>query len=192
MALKLITAPSTLPVTLAEAKAHLRIDHADEDTLITALIATATAGAEHETGRALMAQTWEVTLDAFPDAVELTRTPVQSIESVTYANSEGTPTVLSNVFYALDAADEFGWAYVVPAYAGAWPETRDEINAVRVRYVAGYASAEEVPAAIKSWILLQVGALYENRESEAVKLGRGSALKMGFVDALLARYKVWS
>ena len=191
MALKLITAPSTLPVTLAEAKAHLRIDHADEDTLITAFLHTAVAGAEHETGRALMAQTWEVTLDAFPDAVELTRTPVQSITSVTYANSAGAPTVLSNVFYSLDAADEFGWAYVVPAYDGAWPETRDEINAVKVRYVAGYASAAEVPAAIKSWILLQVGALYENRESEAVKLGRGSALKMGFVDALLARYKVW-
>ena len=192
MALKLITAPSLLPVSLAEAKAHLRITDDVEDTLITAFLHTAVAGAEHETGRALMPQTWEVTLDAFPDAVELTRTPVQSIESVTYANADGTATVLSNVFYALDAADEFGWAYVVPAYDGAWPETRDEINAVRVRYVAGYASAEEVPAAIKSWILLQVGALYENRESEAVKLGRGSALKMGFVDALLSRYKVWS
>lgn len=192
MALKLITAPTALPVSLEEAKAHLRIDHADEDTLLLALIETATAGAEHETGRALMAQTLEIALDAFPAAIEMTRTPVQSITSITYANSEGAQTVLSNVFYALDAADEFGWAYVVPAYDGAWPETRDEINAVKVRYVAGYASAAEVPAAIKSWILLQVGALYENRESEAVKLGRGSALKLGFVDALLARYKVYA
>ena len=188
MALKLITAPSLLPVSLAEAKAHLRIDHSDEDTLITAFLHTAVAGAEHETGRALMAQTWEVTLDAFPDAVELTRTPVQSIESVAYANADGTATVLSNVFYALDAADEFGWAYVVPAYDGAWPETRDEINAVRVRYVAGYASAEEVPAAIKSWILLQVGAMYAHRESDVI----GQVQRLGFVDALLARYKVYA
>ena len=188
MALKLITAPSTLPVTLIEAKAHLRIDHADEDTLLLSLIATAAAGAEHETGRALMAQTWEVSLDAFPDAVELTRTPVQSITSVTYADSAGVPTVLSNAFYALDAADEFGWAYVVPAYDGAWPETRDEINAVKVRYVAGYADAASVPAAIKSWILLQVGAMYAHRESEVI----GQVQRLGFVDSLLARYKVYA
>ena len=188
MALKLITAPSTLPVTLAEAKAHLRIDHADEDALITALIETATAGAEHETGRALMAQTWEIALDAFPAAIELTRTPVQSITSVTYANSEGVQTVLSDALYSLDAADEFGWAYVVPAYAGAWPETRDEINAVKVRYVAGYADAESVPAAIKSWILLQVGAMYAHRESDVI----GQVLRLGFVDALLHRYRVYA
>ena len=188
MALKLITAPSTLPVTLAEAKAHLRIDHADEDALITALIETATAGAEHETGRALMAQTWEIALDAFPDAVELTRTPVQSITSVTYANADGAQTVLSDALYSLDAADEFGWAYVVPAYAGAWPETRDEINAVKVRYVAGYADAESVPAAIKSWILLQVGAMYAHRESDVI----GQVQRLGFVDALLHRYRVYA
>ena len=188
MALKLITAPSTLPVTLSEAKAHLRIDHADEDALITALIETASAGAEHETGRALMAQTWEIALDAFPAAIEMTRTPVQSITSVTYANTDGAQTVLSDALYSLDAADEFGWAYVVPAYAGAWPETRDEINAVRVRYVAGYADAESVPAAIKSWILLQVGAMYAHRESDVI----GQVQRLGFVDALLHRYRVYA
>ena len=188
MALKLITAPVTLPVTLEEAKAHLRVTDDIEDTLITALIETATAGAEHETGRALMAQTWEIALDAFPAAIEMTRTPVQSITSVTYANAEGVQTVLSDAFYSLDAADEFGWAYVVPAYAGAWPETRDEINAVKVRYVAGYASAAEVPAAIKSWILLQVGAMYAHRESDVI----GQVQRLGFVDALLHRYRVYA
>ena len=190
MALKLITAATVLAVTLAEAKAHLRVDGADEDTLITALIGAATQAAEQITGRALMAQTWELTLDAFPAAVELTRVPVQSITSVSYADSTGAATVLSPLLYALDNADDFGWAYVVPVYAGAWPATRDEINAVKLRYVAGYADAASVPAAVKSWILLAVGTLYESRESETV--GNGSAISLGFADRLLDRYRVYS
>ena len=190
MALKLITAATGLAVTLIEAKAHLRVDGANEDTLITALIGAATQAAEQLTGRALMAQTWEVTLDAFPSAVSLTRVPVQSITSLTYADSAGTATVLSNTLYALDNADDFGWAYVVPVYAGVWPATRGEINAVRVRYVAGYADAASVPESIKAWIKLQVGAMYENRESEVIE--KGAAITLGFADRLLDRYKVWS
>lgn len=185
MALKLITAPSTQPVTLAEAKVHLRVDNTDEDALIGALVDAATSAAEHATGRALMAQTWEVTFDAFPDAVELTRTPVQSITSITYADETGAPTVLNSSLYALDAADEFGHAYAVPVYDGAWPSTRDEINAVKVRYVAGYAT---VPPGIKQWILLQVGTMYANRES--VNVGNITT-DFKFVDALLYRYKVY-
>ncbi|MBK5203857.1 MAG: phage head-tail connector protein [Polaromonas sp.] len=188
MALKLITAATVLAVDLVSAKAHLRVDVSDDDTLITAMITAATEAAEQMTGRALMAQTWELTLDAFPSALELTRVPVQSITSVTYADSTGASTVLAAPLYALDNADEFGFAYVVPVYAGVWPETRDEINAIKVRYVAGYADAASVPESIKSWIKLQVGAMYENRESEAV----GQVQKMGFVDALLARYKVYA
>lgn len=190
MALKLITAATVLAVSLVEAKAHLRIDTTDDDTLITAMIGAATQAAEHMTGRALMAQTWELTLDAFPSALELTRVPVQSITSITYADSTGASTVLSNTLYALDNADEFGFAYVVPVYAGVWPETRDEINAVKVRYVAGYADAASVPESIKSWIKLQVGSMYEGREAEVI--GNGSAISLGFADRLLDRYRVWA
>lgn len=190
MALKLITAATVLAVDLASAKAHLRVDVADDDTLITALIGAATQAAEQITGRALMAQTWELTLDAFPSALELTRVPVQSITSLTYVNSAGTATVLSNTLYALDNADDFGWAYVVPVYAGAWPVTRDEINAVKLRYVAGYPDAASVPESIKAWIKLQVGAMYENRESEVIE--KGAAITLGFADRLLDRYRVWS
>lgn len=188
MALKLITAPTALPVTLAEAKLHLRVTHTDEDTLISALIVSAVAGAEHETGRALMAQTWEVTLDAFPAAIELTRPPVQSVTSITYADVAGQQTVLPIAQYALDAADEFGFAYVVPAYGGEWPETREEINAVKVRFVSGYATADDVPSPIKSWILLQVGAMYAHRESEV----QGQLQKLAFVDTLLQRYRIYA
>lgn len=189
MALKLITAATVLAVSLIEAKAHLRVDSADDDTLIEAMIGAATQAAEQMTGRALMTQTWELTLDAFPAALELTRVPAQSITSITYADSAGTATVMAAPLYALDNADDFGFAYVVPVYAGAWPATRDEINAVKVRYVAGYADAASVPESIKSWIKLQVGAMLEGREAEVI--GNGSAISLGFADRLLDRYRVY-
>lgn len=193
MALKLITAPSTYPVTLAEAKLHCRVDIADDDTLITALITAATEMAEQKTGRAIMTQTLELTLDAFPDAFELTRVPVQSVTSVKYYDTTGAQQTLSNTLYALDAADDFGFAHISPVYAGVWPDTRDQINAVAVRYVAGYADAASVPQSIKNWILLMVSTMYENRETEAYSSRAVSTtVQMQFVDRLLDRYVVFS
>ena len=193
MALKLITAPSTYPVTLAEAKLHCRVDIADDDTLITALITAATEMAEQKTGRAIMTQTLELTLDAFPEAFELTRVPVQSITSVKYYDTTGTQQTLSDTLYALDAADDFGFAHISPVYGGTWPTTRDQINAVAVRYVAGYADAASVPQSIKNWILLMVSTMYANRETEAYSSRAVSTtVQMQFVDRLLDRYVVFS
>lgn len=190
MALRLITAPTVLAVSLVEAKSHLRVDLSDDDTLITAMITSATEAAEQMTGRAIMPQTWELSLDAFPDAIELTRTPVSAITSITYKNTAGAPIVLSNTLYALNNADDYGFAQVSPVYAGVWPDTLSDINAVALRYVAGYANAAAVPESIKAWIKLQVGAMYENREAETV--GSGSAITLGFADRLLDRYKVYA
>ena len=187
MALKLITAASALAVSLAEAKLHLRVDAADEDALITTFITVATEMAEQQTGRAIMPQTWELTLDAFPEAFELTRAPVTSITSLTYYDTSGVQQTLSNSLYSLDNADEFGSAYVVPVYAGSWPESRDQINAVTLRYVAGYTNAAAVPLPIKAWIQLMVGSLYENRQTESTRPSHS----LGFADRLLDRYKVW-
>jgi uncharacterized phiE125 gp8 family phage protein len=191
MALKLFAAAGTQPVTLAEAKAHLRVDTTDEDALITAFIVAATEMAEQHTGRALMTQTWDMTLDKFPDALELTRTPVQTITSVTYYDTAGALQTLAAPGYVLDAADGDDYAHITPAYGSEWPATRDQVNAVSVRYVAGYANAAAVPESIKAWIKLQVSALFENREAESYSARAVSTtVKMSFVDALLDRYVV--
>lgn len=189
MALKLITAASALAVTLAEAKLHLRYTDDDADALITALITAATEAAEQAmAGRAVMPQTWELTLDAFPGAFELTRLPVASVTSITYAAAaDGTPTVLSSSASALDNADDYGSAWVAPAYGTSWPSARDQVNAVALRYVAGYANAAAVPESIKAWIKLQIGAMFENREAE----GAVQTHALGFADRLLDRYKLW-
>lgn len=191
MALKLITPASTYPVTLAEAKLHCRVDAADDDALITALITAATEMAEQKTGRAIMTQTWELTLDAFPEAFELTRIPVQSIASVKYYDPTGAQQTLSNTLYALYGSDDFGYGCVAPVYGGTWPAPRDQSDAVAVRYVAGYADAAAVPEGIKQWIKLMVSTMYENRETEAYSSRAVSTtVQMQFVDRLLERYQV--
>ena len=189
MSLKRYTAPASTPVTLAEAKAHLRVDVSDDDALITTMIESATDMAEQATGRALISQTWDLNLDAFPTEIELAPVPIVSVSSFTYTDTNGaTQTLSSGPDYVLDTTGDHGPARIVPAYGKTWPETRDQINAVTIRFVAGYANAAAVPAAIKSWILLQVGAMYENRQAETDRM----PFKLGFADRLLDRYKVWA
>ena len=188
MALKLITPATELAVSLADVKAHLRVDTTDEDSLITAYITAAAELAEQATGRALMPQTWDLTLDAFPEAFEITRLPAASVTSLKYWDTTGVQQTLGTGLYTLDSTDDFGPAYVVPVYGGVWPDTREQINAVALRYVAGYATAANVPDSIKAWIKLQVGAMYENRQAE----GAVQTYALGFADRLLDRYKVWS
>ena len=90
MSLTLIAAPILEPMTLAEAKLHLRVDGTDEDDLITALIVAARRRAEHLLTRALITQTWELTLDEFPAAdIQLPKPGVLSIVSVKYLDSAG-------------------------------------------------------------------------------------------------------
>lgn len=183
MPLKLITAPTVEPITLAEAKAHLRITGNDDDTAIGVLITTARQTAEQITGRALMPQTWEKTLDAFPDnEIELPWPPLVSITSVKYIDIAGSQQTLASTEYTADNDSEPGWLLL--AYGKDWPATQEVANAVRVRYLAGYADAASVPAAIKNWMLLKIGELYANREASAER----PAVAHGFADHLLDRY----
>ena len=188
MALRQSVAPTALPVSLVEAKAHLRVDGADDDTLITSMLGTAIQQAEQATGRALMPQTWVLSLDAFPKSLELTRVPVASVSSIAYTDVDGADQVLSASEYTLNNASDFDIASVAPAYGKSWPATRAQVNAVRVTYVAGYVDATKVPESIKSWIKLLVGAMYENREAYDEK----QAYQLGFADRLLDRYKIWA
>lgn len=176
MALRLITPPLTTPITLTEAKAHLNVDHSDDDTLITALIEAATAyidGPVGFLGRAIVDQTWELVLDEFPDnEIKLPMPPVIEVVSIKYDDGDGVEQTVSSQDYTLDNVSEPGW--VLPESPGAWPSTFDGINAVRVQYRAGYIDYSVsppvgfVPADIKAAILLYVGSLYANRETEIV------------------------
>lgn len=186
MGLVLITEPVGEPLTLADAKLHLRVDDASDDTLIGIFLAAARKWAEGECRRACMTQTWRLTLDRFPPLgqallpstgltsagaqakadVALRRPPVASIASVQYVDAAGATQTLAPSEYVADLASLP--PVLSPAYGKSWPATRDQKNAVVVDFVAGYGGAAAVPADIKAAILLALGDLYANREAQIV------------------------
>ena len=190
MSLTLITAPALEPVSLAEAKLHLRVDGADEDALITSLIVAARRQAEHELGRALITQTWELTLDEFPAAdIQLPMLSTLGIESVKYLDADGIEQTVAPADYALDAATTPGW--VLLAADASWPGTYAGANAVKVRFTAGYGpAAADVPANVVAYIKLQIGALYKHREAFAAGV-QVAELPNRFTAALLDSERVY-
>lgn len=199
MALRVTVAPTSEPLTVAEAKAHLRVTNSDDDTYIGALIVTAREAVELKTGRSLMPQTLLLTLDRFPDAsrqrawsedslrIILRRPPISAVSWVKYYDASNVLTTLSPSAYVSDFENEPG--RIRPAHGYCWPDTYDTINAVSVQYVVGYANAAAVPQSIKNWMLLRIGALFENRE-EVLTDSRDAAVKMPFMDGLLDRFWV--
>lgn len=140
MALTLITAPTVEPVTATEAKAHLRVDTTDDDTYITALIKAARQHGEDFTRRALILQTWELILDAWPsdDTIVIPLPPLRSIVSVKYKDSDGTESTLAASEYIVNTGEEPG--KVVLGYGKTWPsDTLYPTRAITVRFKAGYA-----------------------------------------------------
>lgn len=210
MAVKVITAPSVEPISLEQAKAHLRVDTTDQDDLIESLISAARERIEDETGRALITQTLEIALDYFvepPDlryvtypyltpakAILLPRPPLQSLKRITYIDGDGnevllhdevgSPTVISDL--VVDTYSEPG--RLVPASGGNWPSVQDRANAVVIRYTAGYASADDVPKPIVQAILLLLGHLHENPSAVSEQKYE---LPMG-VEWLIAKHRVLS
>ena len=186
--LKRLAAATETCVTLAEAKAQCRVDGSDENFLITAYIHAATEAAEQIAGRAIMPQIWQLTHDGMPAFFELTRPNVLSIVSLTYIDTNGIMQTLPSTNYALDDADDIGFAYVVPAWGVSWPATGGQMNSAVLTYQAGYASAAQVPASVKAWVLLMTASLYANRELEGTQQTYG----LGRADVLLETVKVWS
>lgn len=216
---KLITAPTEEPVSLIEAKAHLRVDIGDDDALISAMNVAARQEAEAACRRAFVTQQWKLMLDRFPAPamnvgsatwygpqwgnspgpltvvqpdgstgyeILLPQPPLISVDSVKYIDVDGNLQTLASTDYKVDTVTEP--ARLVPAYGKNWPATRNEINAVEVTFTCGYGAAAAVPEAIKAWIKLRLGAMYENRESD-VALLRGSIEALPFADKLLAPYR---
>lgn len=187
MDLTLVSAPAEVPVSLAEAKSHLRVLTADEDALITSLVLAATAhldGRSGILGRALVTQTWELRLDGFPDCLELPLPPLQSVTSIKYLDDTGTETTLDPSAYVVESGHYFG--RIRPAYGLTWPVPRDESGAVRVRFVAGYGGAAAVPAPVRHAILLLVGHWWINREAA----GEEQFVHPFAVDALTLPFRV--
>lgn len=167
------------PITLADAKLHLREDDTASDDLITALIGAASSLCAKRTGRAIAKSTYRLMLDKWPDDIRLLWPPVVSVESVKYIDPDGTTQTLASSLYALDLHSEPAWVIV----ADEWPEAGDFANAITVDYTAGYGAA--CPHQLRVWMLMHIGHWYRNRE--AVAPGGWSAMPM--LDTMIDGYR---
>lgn len=185
---KVIFEPQTEPILLAEAKNHLRVDHADEDTLIDLLIQAAREMAEKHTGRSFITQTRQTKLDCFPGyygnqvrynpcagTIEIQNSPLIAITGtdaasspntlgIAYYNESEVLTTMSTGDYWVDNSSNIPRLVV----KNSWPSTFTMPNAVIITYTAGYGARSSVPAQIKQAMLLIIGHLYENRETTSV------------------------
>ena len=173
--LKVITPPTIEPVTLPEVRGQCRVDEVGDDPTLAGYVLAARQYVEQVTGRAIMTQTLEMTLDDFPDGeILLPRQPVASIVSISYTDTAGNAQTVAS--YQLDATQIV--ARLLPADGASWPGTRGTPGNVRVRFIAGETQA---PAAIKQAMLLLVADWHRNRESPPENPA---------VDALLSQYRI--
>lgn len=206
MGLVQVAPPDSYPVTLEEAKRHLRVDHSFEDDYITHLIAVSTAffdGPGNILGRVLAPQTWELTLPAFPPLeIPLVVGPLIDVISVQYLDEDLVSSVVDPASYYENRER----VSVFPVSDFSWPATAVVPDSVRVTFESGYEDApapsgspepfvSTVPIQIRQAILLMIGYFYENREAvgktDLMPVSGAAVLPVYAAEALIAPFKRW-
>jgi len=161
-----VTAPTSEPITLDEAKEHMRVDFSDDDTYIGNLITAMRQLFQKDIAwRTLVTTTWRQRFETFPlsgTAIILPLPPLATVVHLKYYNTSGTQTTIDSDDYNTDTDSEPG--RVLPDYAEVWPTTRAEPGgAVEVQFTAGTALAS-VTEKDKMAIKCMVAELYVRRE----------------------------
>ena len=155
MPLQILQEPAVEPLTLQEAKLHLRVDVIDDDALISALITSVRQYAETITRRAFIQQVWSYVIDSFPGptligvpwgktftlpahAVEIEKSRVQQVTAINYLDMSGNPQVMPAADYIVDYTSEP--CRITPVFGRIWPIPLPQIGACNVQFVAGYAA----------------------------------------------------
>lgn len=191
--LRVITPPAVEPVTLAEAKAHIRSTLTAEDVWVTSCIKASRSYAEQVLNRAILPQTLDYFADAFPGAnckysISLPMAPLQSISSVKYYDEAGVLQTLAATQYQVDISQDPGRVRL--ASGSSWPTIKDQFGAVQIRFIAGYADVASIPEEIVLAIKLLIGHFDKNRE-DTISGTIIAKIPTG-VDALLWPHRVWT
>jgi len=183
---QVITPASTYPVSLTEAKLHLKVDITTDDTLITNLIVAATQVSEEYTNRFFILTVIKQVCSNFKELNELFKSPVNSVTNVRYYNSNNTHQTLDPNRYVVN--NQFEPCQINLVVDGSFPDIADRVDAVESQYSVGYGDSSDVPNVIKQAILLTLGNWYENRMS--VITGRTTTEMPQSAKWLLDTYKV--
>ena len=197
--LVVVTASGTgdRPVSVADAKEHLRIvDTTEDDAYVGQLIDAATTWCEDYCDRTFADKQYTVAFDDFfGTRIELPRPPVRlnavssgATVTISYVDTGGATQTLT---FSQSGTQEFRLdrdhvpALVYPLYLGVWPSVRLDDKAVQITYLAGYGGAANVPTPAKHAIKMLVGHWYLSREAVG---NAGQNVPMG-VAALLEPLK---
>ncbi len=185
-----LTSPAALePVSIAEAKDHLRVDHSDEDAYISSLILTSRLHIEAALSLVLIHQSWTWTFDAWPkrsQSVTLPLRPVSAITGISILASDGAPTAMPASDYELDGN------HVPPRLlrtTSQWPKPGKVHAGIEISFVAGFGpTADDVPQPVRHALLLLVAHWYEHRDP--IEIGSDKTSVPEAVSTLLKPYRV--
>jgi uncharacterized phiE125 gp8 family phage protein len=155
------TPPSAEPLTLAEVKAHLRLDGNEEDALLTSLIRTAREHLERETGLCLMSQGWRLYLDHWPKdgVIPISKSPVQAIQTVIVYAADGSAAEVSLEDHLLDRAGRPARLWLKNP-----PTPGQAVNGIEIDFAAGYGEAgTDVPDTLKRAMSIHIGHMFAFR-----------------------------
>ncbi len=163
-ALKILTAATVEPVTVAEVKIQLRETGTSFDTMIGTFITAARESIEGILGRTFTHTTYQLFYNEFPKVIELPMPPYKSpVTHIKYIDTDGAQQTLSSALYQTDLVSEPG--RIIPAYSKTWPSTRNDLNAVEIQYIAGYgAAATDIPQPIRQLVTGIAVDLFEHPE----------------------------
>ena len=163
-AYKVVTPATSNPITLTEAKTHLKVDTTADDTFITNLIKSATSSAQEYTNRFFIATTIQQVGDKWEDISNLLKSPVASVTNIKYVDTSGSLQTLNTDVYFVDDVNKPARIGLKPNQS--YPEIIDRLNAVQVNYVVGLAAGpDEVDEGIRQALLLTIGNWYQNRQA---------------------------
>lgn len=186
MSAVLLVPPASEPLSLADAKAFLRVAHDDDDAVITALIAAARGHVEALTRRALLTQTWRVTRDAWPrnGIIALRIGPLQSVVAARVVDPDGTAHAVDVENFVVDTG---GNAIAAPSWALPMPGRRRA--GIELDVLCGFgAAAGDVPDDLIQALLRLVAHWYDNRG--IIAIGGTTAVLPAGVHELIAPHRM--
>jgi uncharacterized phiE125 gp8 family phage protein len=196
MSLIMISPAVGTPISLQEAKAQCRVADATEDALLAGYIRAATDAVEGMTGLKLLDQTWEWSVDRFPNRcawLRLPTAPLLQLVSVVYQDPQGVVQTLDPLIYRIEGIGDAQPARLLLAHGQTWPSTWRGLGTVMIRARYGWVDHNSIPEALRQAVSMLVAYWFNQREAAAIGPDYGPVSDVPFsVKEILEPYRVWA